>query len=96
MLRQTMIALITAALASGFFAADAQARGGGGGMHMGGGHMGGMHRGGMHMGGGHSNGIRFSGGGRGFHRGPRFGGYGDWSANCSPLGWQRSWPDGCF
>jgi hypothetical protein len=77
-----MIALMTAALASGSFAADARARGGGGAR--------------IHMGGGHSSRIRFGGGGRGFRGGPRFGAYGDWSVNCSPLGWQRNWPDVCF
>jgi hypothetical protein len=81
MLRQTMIALTTAALASGFFAANAQARGGS------------PH---VHMTGGHSSGIRFGSRGRGFRSGPRFGAYGDWSVNCSPFGWQHSWPDGCF
>jgi hypothetical protein len=70
-------------LAGGLSAADAQARGGG--AHMP-----------MHMGGGHSSGIRFGDVGRGFRGGSRFGAYGDWSVNCSPLGWQNSWPDVCF
>jgi len=52
MLRKTMIVLATAAALTGGLTADAFARGGGGGGHMGGGggHIGGF--GGAHMGGG--------------------------------------------
>jgi hypothetical protein len=81
MLKRTMITLMSAALVSGISAAGAQARGSG------------MH---MHMAGGHSGEIHFGGHGQEFRRGPRFGAYGDWSVNCSPLGWQPSWPDVCF
>jgi uncharacterized membrane protein len=59
MLRKTMIVLATAAALTGGLTADAFARGGGGGGHMGGGfggaHMGGGF-GGPHMGGGHMGG----------------------------------------
>jgi hypothetical protein len=51
MLRKTMIVLATAAALTGGLTADAFARGGGGGGHMGGG-FGGPHMGGGHMGGG--------------------------------------------
>ena len=63
MLRKTMIVLATAAALTGGLTADALARGGGGGGHMGGGgghmgggggHIGGF--GGAHMGGGHMGG----------------------------------------
>ena len=56
MLRKTMIVLATAAALTGGLTADAFARGGGGGGHMGGGggHMGGF--GGVHMGGGFAGG----------------------------------------
>ena len=65
MLRKTMIVLATAAALTGGLTADALARGGGGGGHMGGGggHMGGDF-GGAHIGGG------FAGG----HMGGGFGG----------------------
>src|SRR5580692_2338007 len=68
MLRKTMIVLATAAALSGGLTADALARGGGGGGHMGGGggHIGGF--GGAHMGGGFG-GARMGGG---FH--PHFAG----------------------
>src|SRR5580692_5234338 len=59
MLRKTMIVLATAAALTGGLTADAFARGGGGGGHMGGGfaggHMGGGF-GGPHIGGGHMGG----------------------------------------
>ena len=57
MLRKTMIVLATAAALTGGLTADAFARGGGGGGHMGGGggHMGGGF-GGAHMGGGFAGG----------------------------------------
>jgi len=69
MLRKTMIVLATAAALTGGLTADAFARGGGGGGHMGGGggHMGGF--GGVHMGGGF--GGAHMGGGVG---GPHFAG----------------------
>ena len=56
MLRKTMIVLATAAALTGGLTADAFARGGGGGGHMGGGggHIGGF--GGAHMGGGFAGG----------------------------------------
>jgi uncharacterized membrane protein len=69
MLRKTMIVLATAAALTGGLTADAFARGGGGGGHMGGGggHIGGF--GGAHMGGGFAGGHM--GGGFG---GPHIGG----------------------
>src|SRR5580692_6680850 len=69
MLRKTLIVLATAAALAGGLTADACARGGGGGGHMGGGggHIGGF--GGAHMGGGFAGGHM--GGGFG---GPRMGG----------------------
>jgi hypothetical protein len=71
MLRKTMIVLATAAALTAGLTADAFARGGGGGGHMGGGgHIGG---GGMHMGGGFAGAHM----GRGFggpHMGGGFGG----------------------
>jgi hypothetical protein len=68
MLRKTMIVLATAAALTGGLTADAFARGGGGGGHMGGGggHIGGF--GGVHMGGGFAGG-RMSGGFGGPHMG---------------------------
>ena len=68
MLRKTMIVLATAAALTGGLSADAFARGGGGGGHMGGGggHMGGF--GGVHMGGGFA-GARMGGGLGGPHMG---------------------------
>ena len=68
MLRKTMIVLATAAALTGGLTADAFARGGGGGGHMGGGggHMGG--------GGGHFGGGGHIGGFAGAHMGGGFGG----------------------
>jgi len=73
MLRKTMIVLATAAAFTGGLTADAFARGGGGGGHMGGGggHMGGF--GGVHMGGGFAGG-RMGGGFGGPHMGGGVGG----------------------
>jgi hypothetical protein len=73
MLRKTMIVLATAAALAGGLTADAFARGGGGGGHMGGGggHIGGF--GGVHMGGGFAGG-RMSGGFGGPHMGGGVGG----------------------
>jgi hypothetical protein len=69
MLRKTMIVLATAAALTGGLTADALARGGGGGGHMGGGggHMGGGF-GGAHMGGGFG-GAHMGGGFGGPHMG---------------------------
>jgi hypothetical protein len=74
MLRKTMIVLATAAALTGGLTADAFARGGGGGGHMGGGggHMGGGF-GGAHMGGGFAGG-HMGGGFAGGHMGGGFGG----------------------
>jgi hypothetical protein len=73
MLRKTMIVLATAAAVTGGLTADAFARGGGGGGHMGGGggHIGGF--GGVHIGGGFAAG-RMGGGFGGPHMGGGVGG----------------------
>src|SRR5580692_1922857 len=66
MLRKTMIVLAMATALTAGLTADAFARGGGGGGHMGGGHIGGF--GGAHMGGGFA-GARIGGGFGGPHMG---------------------------
>jgi hypothetical protein len=104
--------LITTTAAGCLLVTDAQARGGGGG-HGGGGARGGGFAGGHVSGlsagpmGNHFDGGRMGSGigrGHGVYRryggnSPRYGyGYGDWSSDCLPYGWQYSskWPNVCY